>query len=158
MSSILIAISLWLHSLATIILIGNYVLLALIYLPAMSKNFSGGASGNTLSDSSKLSRGWIYAALIVFMVTGIYLTFVDPNYLGIGDFGNAWAILMLVKHLLIVGMIGAGFWFNAILRVGSMLAANTGSAQALNRYRLFVIGMAITGALVLLLTALAQVQ
>jgi len=158
MSSILVGISLWLHSVATIIFIGNYVLLALIYLPAMSRNFAGSASGTILSDSSKRSRGWIYAALAVFVVTGIYLTLVDPGYLGIGNFGNAWALLMLVKHLLILGMIAAGFWFNAILRVGSMLGANSSSDQALQRYRLFVNGMAITGIIILLLTALAQVQ
>ncbi len=33
----------------------------------------------------------------------IHLTFADPNYNGIGDFSNLWSILMLVKHLLIVG-------------------------------------------------------
>jgi uncharacterized membrane protein len=158
MSQILVALSLWLHSLATIIFIGHYVLLAVIYLPAISKNFAAGAGGNVLSEMSKSSRKWIYAALVVLALTGTYLTLVDPKYLGLGDFGNAWAILMLVKHILIVGMLAAGFWFNAIMRVGSMLSANTGSEQALNRYRSFVNGMAISGVLVLLLTALAQMQ
>lgn len=100
----------------------------------------------------------MYAALLVFMVTGIHLMLVDPNYLGVGNFSNPWCILMLIKHILIVGMVSAGFWFNAILRVGPMLSSNTGLPQAFNRFRFYVHGMAVTGTLVLLLTAFSQVK
>ena len=65
---------------------------------------------------------------------------------------------MLVKHLIIVGMVGMGFWFNAILRVGPMMRSNNGAEQAARRFRLYVNLMAISGVLVLLLTALAQVE
>jgi hypothetical protein len=65
---------------------------------------------------------------------------------------------MLVKHILILGMIGMGFWFNAILRVGPLMSSNTGAEQALARFRQYSNLMAITGTLVLLLTAIAQVQ
>ncbi len=37
MSQLLIALSMWLHALATVILIGHYVLLSLIYLPVMAE-------------------------------------------------------------------------------------------------------------------------
>lgn len=151
MSQILISLSYWLHALATVIFIGHYLLLAIIYLPALSKN------GPALSEISKRSRYWLYASLIVFMVTGIYLTFVDPNYQGIGNFNNFWAVMMLVKHILIVGMIGLGFWYNAILRVGPLMSSNN-PEQAIVRFRKYVNVMAVCGVLVLLLTALAQVE
>ena len=157
MSQILIALSFWLHSLATVILIGHYLLLAVIYLPAM-KSSALDVSGPILSQISKQSRSWMYASLLIFTVTGIYLTFADPNYLGVGDFGNFWSIMMLVKHMLIVGMIGAGFFFNAILRVGPMLSSNSGAEQAYQRFKLYINILAISGVLVLLLTALAQIQ
>ncbi len=157
MSEILIALSTWLHALATVIFIGYFVLLALIHLPAM-KDTPDIEVGIVLGAYSKQSRLWMYAALLIFMITGIHLTLIDANYLGIGDFGNFWSVLMLVKHILIVGMIVAGFWFNAILRVGPMLSSKTGSAQAFNRFRFYVNGMAITGALVLFLTAVSQVK
>lgn len=153
MTPILITLSLWLHSLATVLLIGHYLLLALIYLPVLS-----GTDGVILSKISKCSRSWMYISLLIFIITGIYLTFVDPNYLGIGDFGNFWSILMLVKHILILGMIGMGFWFNAILRVGPLLVSNTGAFQAFVRYRLYSNLMAVSGVLVLLLTAISQAQ
>ena len=157
MSQTLIALSFWLHSLATLFLIGHYVLLLAIYLPAMRKSTLE-ATGTILGDISRQSRRWMYASLVIFIFTGIYLMFADPNYLGPGDFGNRWSILMLVKHLLIVAMIGAGFWFNAILRVGPMLSSRNSAELAYARFRRFTVMMAISGVLVLLLTAFAQVQ
>jgi len=158
MSQFLLTLSLWLHSLATVIFIGHYLLLALIYLPALTGEGADATTGRTLTQISKRSRSWLYAALVVFTIGGIYMMLTDPNYRGFGDFGNTWAVLMLVKHVIILGMIAAGFWFNAILRVGSMAGANPSSAPAARRLRSFVNGMAIAGALVLLLTAAAQAQ
>jgi len=153
MSQILIALSVWLHALGTVVLIGHYLLLSIIYVPALAKK-----DGTVLSEISKRSRPWLYTSLLIFVVTGIYLTLADPNYLGIGNFGNVWGIVMLVKHILILGMLGLGFWFNGILRVGSMMSSNNSAELATRRFRLYSTLMAILGILVLLLTALAQVQ
>jgi uncharacterized membrane protein len=152
MPQILIGVAVWLHALATVIMIGHYVLLSLVYLPVLAKQ-----DGAILREISKRSRRWLYAALISFIVTGIYLMFIDPNYLGLANFGNLWGILMLVKHLLVLAMIVMGFWFNAILRVGSMLSS-TNSAGAIDRFRKHANLMAGCGVLVLLLTALVQAQ
>ena len=151
MSQILISLSYWLHALATVVFIGYFILLAGVYIPALSKN------GPALSEVSKRSRPWMYVSLIVFAITGTYLTFVDPNYMGIGNFGNLWAVMMLVKHILIVVMIGMGFWFNAIMRVGPMMSSNN-PEQAVARFQNYVNVMAVCGILVLLLTAIAQLE
>lgn len=150
MSEFFIAASVWLHALGTVVFIGHFVLLAAIYLPVLSGN------GAALSEISKRSRYWMYASLIIFAITGVYLTFVDPNYLGIGNFNNFWAVMMLVKHILIFVMVGMGFWYNAILRVGPMMQSND-AGPAIARFRKYVNAMAVCGVLVLLLTALAQV-
>ena len=157
MSQTMIALSYWLHSLATVILVGHFLLLALIYLPAMSKSTLE-VTGPILSGISKQSRRWMYASLLIFFITGIYLMFADPNYLGVGDFGNIWSVMMLVKHILVLVMIGAGFWFNAILRVGPMLSSSNNAEQAYGRFQLFVNIMAVSGVLVLLFTAISQLQ
>lgn len=153
MSQILIALSVWLHALATVVLIGHYLLLSVIYLPVLEKN-----GGTILSQISKRSRFWMYISLIVFAITGVYLMFVDPNYLGVGDFGNIWSIMMLLKHLLIFGMIALGFWFNAILRVGPMMSSNNSAELGIRRFRWYANLMAIAGIWVLLFTALAQME
>ena len=153
MPQILIALSVWLHALGTVILIGHYLLLSVIYLPILERN-----SGSILSEISKRSRPWMYTSLVIFMVTGILLMFADPNYLGVGNFGNVWGVMMLIKHILVVGMIALGFWFNAILRVGPMMGSNNSAELGIRRFRLFSNLMAVSGILVLLLTALAQVE
>lgn len=153
MTQILVAFSVWLHALATVIFIGHYLLLSLIYLPALAAN-----NPAILSEISKRSRRWLYISILSFTITGIYLTFADPNYLGFADFGNLWGILMLVKHLLILGMIAMGFWFNACLRVGPMMSSNNRAEQAISQFRSYSNLMAISGILILLLTALAQVE
>jgi uncharacterized membrane protein len=137
----------------TIVLIGHYLLLSLLYIPVLKNEKT-----TILSEISKRSRLWMYVSLLIFAVTGTYLTFADPNYLGFANFGNVWGNLMLIKHLLILGMIALGFWFNAILRVGPMMRSNNGAEQAMLRFRLYANLMATSGVLVLLLTALAQVE
>ncbi len=151
MTQLLISLSVWLHTLATVVFIGHFVLLAGIYIPALAKN------GLALSEISKRSRPWMYLSLLVFAITGTYLMLIDSGYLGFMDFGNFWGIVMLLKHILVFVMIGIGFWFNAILRVGPMMSSNN-PEQAITRFRQYVNAMAICGMLVLLLTALAQVE
>jgi len=153
MSQILIVLSVWLHTLGTVVLIGHYFLLSTIYLPVLTRY-----NGNILSEISKRSRPWLYASLLIFMVTGIYLMLIDPNYLGVGNFGNVWGVLMLIKHILVVVMIALGFWFNAILRVGPMMGSNNSAELGMTRFRLYSKLMMVSGVLVLLLTALAQME
>ena len=156
MSQFLIPLSNVLHTLATVVFIGHYLLLSLLYLPVLSKMEQGGAAA--LSEISKRSRVWLYIALGLFAATGIYLTLVDPHYLGLGKLQNAWSVLMLVKHILILGMIGLGFWFNVIVRVGSLLRSTSNSAVGVARLRLYSNLMSICGVLVLILTAIAQIE
>jgi len=155
MSQLLLATSTTLHALAMIVFIGHYLLMSLIYLPALS-NVDAGAKA--LGGMSRQSRRWLYLSILAFAATGVHLMLVNPNYLGIGNFSNLWAMLMLLKHLIIVVMIGLGFWFNAIQRVGPAMRSNTGAAQGVVKFRQYSNLMAICGVLVLTLTALSQVQ
>jgi len=155
MTQLLIATSTTLHALAMIIFIGHYLLLSLIYLPALSNMDN---AGKALGEMSHRSRRWLYVSILVFLVTGVHLMLADPNYLGIGNFSNPWALMMLVKHILILVMIGMGFWFNALQRVGPAMRSNSGAAQGVAKFRQYSNLMAICGVIVLALTALSQVQ
>ena len=157
MSQTLFSLSTWLHAVATVIFIGHPLLFTLIYLPAFGKQ-KPEVARPILSEVSKRSRVWMYTSLLTFAVTGIYLMFADPNYLGVGNFGNQWSIAMLVKHVLIVAMIAMGFFYNAILRVGPLMSSSNGAEQAIIRFGLYSRLMAICGVLVLLLTAFAQFE
>ena len=153
MTAFLSGLAAWLHVISAIIFIGHYMLLALVYLPALTKNGVDAQTGAALSNISKASRSWLYASIVVFAVTGSYMTLVDPSYKGLGNFSSTWALLMLIKHVLIVGMIAAGFWYNGILHAGPVLGS--GSTKALETFKRFVYGMAAAGVVILLLTAWA---
>ena len=155
MSQVAIATSTTLHAIAMIIFIGHYLLTSLIYLPALSKLDNG---AKALGEMSTHSRRWMYGSILVFAVTGVHLMLVDPNYMGIGNFSNPWALLMLIKHLVIVVMIGLGFWFNMLQRVGPAMRSNSGAAQGVAKFRQYSNQMSICGVIVLALTALSQVQ
>ena len=157
MSQILFSLSVWLHALATVIFIGHYLLLSLIYLPAFGKQ-KAEVAGPILSEVSKRSRVWMYTSLVIFMITGIYLMIIDPSYQGVGNFSNPWAIAMLIKHILVLVMIALGFWYNAILRVGPMMSSNNNVDKAIIHFGQYSKRMAILGVLVLLLTAFAQFE
>jgi uncharacterized membrane protein len=155
MSQLLIATSTTLHALAMIVFIGHYLLMSLIYLPALS---TVDQAGRALGEMSHGSRAWLYGSILVFAATGVHLMLIDPNYLGIGNFSNPWAVLMLIKHILIIVMIGLGFWFNAIQRVGPTMRSNSRAAEGVAKFRQYSNLMAVCGVLVLALTALSQVQ
>ncbi len=155
MSQLLLATSTTLHALAMIVFIGHYLLMSLIYLPALSATDN---SGKVLGEMSARSRRWLYLSILVFAVTGIHLMLVDSNYLGIGNFSNPWALLMLIKHLVVVVMIALGFWFNMLQRVGPAMRSNSGAAQGVAKFRQYSNLMAICGVIVLVLTAFSQIQ
>jgi uncharacterized membrane protein len=158
MSQSLIALSYWLHSLATVVLIGYFLVLAVIILPSFIVNQDNSTNGTILSEISKRSRGWLYAALVIFILSGIYLTLADVNYLGLGKFGNTWSVLMLVKHILVVGMILIGLVYNAVLRIGPQLKTGIDTPKTYSQVKQYAYLMSGLGVMILLLTAISQVQ
>ena len=152
-----ISLSIWLHAIATVVFIGHFVLLAVVYIPAFQGQ-KDNASFEILSRISKLSRTWLYAALAVFIITGTHLMLIDQNYLGLMNFGNLWGVVMLLKHGVILAMLAIGFWYNAIQRVGPTLVSSNRAGQAFDQFRRYTNWMAVLGILGLLLTAISQGQ
>ncbi len=100
-------------------------------------------------------------SVLIFIVTGVYLMLVNKQYVGIGRFDNTWSTVLLIKHIVVLVMIGIG----AATQVGPMrqLEAALPTADeariqsAVARLKtLEIIGM-IGGVVVLLLTAIAAV-
>ncbi len=79
---------------------------------------------------------------------------IDTRYSGPGKIGGAWASVLLVKHVLIVVMLGFGSYLDGLI-VRLDRGADT-IEPAITRVARGAIVMAILGAIVLLLTAAAQ--
>ena len=93
------------------------------------------------------------------MVTGAgtYLLFTDPSYTGLGHFfDNPWSALMLLKHGVIVTLVGAGVGVDWFSRDLVFAADEVALHKVIRRVRLSAELAAGLGALAILLTALAQ--
>jgi hypothetical protein len=144
------------HMLATIVLVGHYLLQVLTTLPVLKKSFDSRTLLKVLDELNSQIQPRIVASLGVFFITGIYLMLVNPSYHGVGNFSNLWSVLMLVKHLIVAGMIVLGILLNKTMKAGM---ANTGIVEtALIKVERFLYAMSAGGILVILLTAIVQAQ
>ena len=159
MNQALLAGALWLHSLSTVILIGYYLILALVFLPAFGKDPKGSSIGPMIQQVTPRTRVLIVASLAGLIVTGIYLMFFDPSYEGFADFGNTWGIIILIKHVLVVIMIGLGYFTDrAILpAISKPVKGKQGANPFVKQLKVIVNLLAILGVVILLLTAMAQI-
>lgn len=154
MDKILLMISTSLHTISTAAFIGYFFLMTVLINPILSRKETTGLQ--TLSEISKSSRWWLYAAMGILTLTGIHLTLNDVYYSGIGQFDSPWSLLMLAKHIVIVVMVLIGFWFNAIRRAGPGMLSTSNSSLALKRFKRYCNAMSVCGVFVIALTAIGQ--
>jgi uncharacterized membrane protein len=153
MSTPLIALSTWLHALATIVMVGYFIFTSLIYLPVFERQMPTKDLRNLLEKSSARLRPYFGGSLLIFLVTGTHLMLINENYLGLGNFfANPWSILIVIKHVLVLPFLAL-----AIVSERMFLAqVSDQNPQALKQYRRALnIDMAL-GVVILLLTAIAQ--
>ena len=156
--AILTSFALWLHDLATVILIGHYLLIGLVYLPLMASEFQAAEMSRLLSKVNQRVQPWMGLSLLIFIGTGTLLMFASPNYLGVGNFGNSWSIFMVLKHMVVIGMIAVAFWITTLTRPAMTvkLAAYNPHPPILYRMSAMIKLQAALGVLVLFLTGLAR--
>lgn len=147
----------WLHEIAAVVLLGYYGLLALVFLPALSRTVEGPALGEAVETTERRARPWLVASVAVFLATGIYLLATDLRFTGIGALSNGWSLLILVKHGLVIAMLVLGAFMDWLLAPDVALAETDAErARAFGRVQASAAGMTVLGAVVLLLTAAAQ--
>ena len=156
MSQVLSALSLWLHTLATVVMIGYYLQLSLVFMPCLGKELTGVAPLAALGALARRMRPWLGVALLFFLLSGGFLTLADNYYPGFGQLlANTWTILMVAKHLVVLAMVAAAMYLNGILQRAESPSTEPSS---FGRARFAVHALSAMGVLVLLLTALAEVQ
>lgn len=152
----LVTLVLWGHLLATVLLVGYYVVVALIVLPVLAPTSRRDAIG-LLGAIERRAMPLLLLSLLVFLATGVYLVTSDTRYAGIGKVDGDWATLLLIKHVLVVGMLIAGSLVDGLVVRAIRLEGEGGDTKAaLSRIGLGFDAMAVLGALVLLITAAAQ--
>jgi uncharacterized membrane protein len=146
----------WLHLLATVAMIGYYAILGLVILPAIRGLVPAPALGESIAAIERRATPVIIGSLAIFLATGVFLMTTDPRYGGVGNVaGSTWSTLFLVKHVVVLVMVGVGVYVDALV-VRRFAAAETPDPSAV---RLLVLScglMTLLGAVVLFLTAAAQ--
>ena len=153
MSTFLIALSTWLHALATVVFIGYYLFTSLIYLPVFERQMRPNALRDLLEQISARLRPFFGGSLLIFLVTGTHLTLINDNYLGLGNFfANPWSILIVIKHVLVLAFVVLAV-FSERAFLGQI---SDQKPEALRQFRWAVNINVMLGVLILLLTTIAQ--
>jgi uncharacterized membrane protein len=98
----ILAISYWIHLLATVVWLGGMVLMALVALPALRK---GTLANNQWFDLQRRFLPWADVSLVLLLFTGFVQMTNDPNYNGFLAVDSVWAWAILFKHIAFVGMV-----------------------------------------------------
>ncbi len=136
------------HDLCTAVWIGGLFTLGLTVLPSIKQVLGKGPQTKKLiaTIQKKLST-WVYVSIILFAISGILMSQRSPQFLGLFHFGNSYANVLAIKHILILVMIGVALYRSLVL--GKKQAMQP-SDEKLNAILLFT--NIIAGVLVLLLS------
>jgi uncharacterized membrane protein len=153
MSSILIVLSTWLHTLATIIMVGYYIFTGLIFLPVLERQMPANTLRDLLEQVSARLRPYFGGALLIFLVTGTYLMMINEEYLGLGHFfANPWSSLIVIKHFVVLVFLALAFYSERafLAKIGDQ------NPRALKQFRQALNINTALGMLIILMTSIAQ--
>ena len=149
----------WLHTVAFVIAWGYYGVLGRMVVPALEHSLDGRMSADALYAIERRALPLVLLSMALFVVTGTYLLFIDPRYDGLGNFfANSWTTLMLVKHVVVVGLIGLGVAVDVLVRRVRDATDDGSRTSALRWLRLSAEAATGVGAVIVLLTVAAQLS
>lgn len=150
-------LAIWLHTLGLVIAWGYYGVLGRMILPALERSFDRPAEAAALVAIERRALPLVALSVVLFTVTGSYLLVVNVHYSGLGDFfSSTWTTLMLAKHVVVIGFVVAGLAVDRFTRQAAAATTDEDRASALGRLRLGAEGATGLGAIITLLTAVAQ--
>jgi uncharacterized membrane protein len=97
----ILAISYWIHLLATVVWLGGLALMALVGWPALRQ---GTLADNQWFLLQKRFMPWANGSLVLLLITGFVQMTNDANYSGFLAVDSLWAWAILLKHVAFVGM------------------------------------------------------
>jgi len=114
MREIILAVSYWLHLIATVIWIGGIAFILFIAIPS-AKQVLDADAGKLMGEISKRFTPMANYSIIFIVVTGAVLTGFNRQFSGIGNAGNSWSLTLIMKHVLVFVMVAVHFYRGLIL-------------------------------------------
>jgi putative copper export protein len=108
----ILALSYWIHLLATVIWLGGITLLTLFAWPALKR---GTLDQNQWWSTQRKFVLWANISIVALLISGFYQMTNDINYSGFLTIDSQWAVTMLLKHIAFVVMVGITVYMQAVL-------------------------------------------
>ena len=159
-----LALTYWLHLLATVTWVGSLAGITFLVLPAMRRSLAPDVQLVFLEAMQRRLEPIAWFSISLLVLTGLFQMSVNPHYDGFLSVSTQWSLAILTKHLLGIGMVVVSAiqtWevIPAIRRaiIRSKKDANANELEALRRREILLLrinfGLSV---LILLATAFAR--
>ena len=161
-----LALTYWLHMLATVLWVGSLAAISMLILPAMRRALDPDIQLVFIEAMQKRLEPIAWFSMSLLIVTGLFQMSVNPHYDGFLSVSTQWSLAILAKHILGIFMVVTSAiqtWevIPAIRRaiVMSKKSKNSEHLDALRRREILLLRINLgLGILILGATAVARVS
>ena len=100
-----IALTYWLHMLATVIWVGSLAAISVLILPVMKRTLSPDIQLIFIEAMQKRLEPVAWFSISLLVITGLFQMSVNPHYDGFLSVSTQWSLAILTKHILGIIMI-----------------------------------------------------
>lgn len=100
-----LALTYWLHLLATVTWVGSLAAISFLVLPAMKRALDPDSQLIFIEAVQKRLEPIAWFSMSLLLLTGLFQMSVNPHYDGFVSTSTQWSLAILTKHLLGIGMI-----------------------------------------------------
>lgn len=102
-----LALTFWLHLLATVAWIGCIISISILILPAARKTLSPADHLALIEAIQKRLEPIAWFCMSLLLLTGMFQMSVNPHYDGFASVSTQWSVAILIKHILGIFMVVA---------------------------------------------------
>ena len=102
-----LAVTYWLHLLATVAWIGSIIATSILFLPAASKVLKPVDHLALIDAMQKRLEPIAWFCMTLLLLTGLFQMSVNPHYDGFVSISTQWSLAILIKHILGIFMVVA---------------------------------------------------
>lgn len=100
-----LALTFWLHMLATVTWVGSLAGISFLVLPAMQRSLDSESQLVFIEAMQKRLEPIAWFSVTLLILTGLFQMSVNPHYNGFLSVSTQWSLAILIKHLLVVVMV-----------------------------------------------------
>jgi uncharacterized membrane protein len=100
-----LALTYWLHLLATVTWVGSLAGVSILILPAMNRSLNAENQLVFIEAMQKRLEPIAWFCMTLLVLTGLFQMSVNPHYDGFISTSTQWSLAILIKHILGIGMV-----------------------------------------------------